>query len=52
VSPDDVRVLVQLVIYLDLVIPRDGWLAESSWDAQMGDAERAALQRLIDELGI
>jgi len=52
VTDDDVRVLVQLVVYCDVVIRRDGQLPLESWRVQLGDDEQAALQRLVDELGI
>lgn len=49
---DDVRVLLELVVYLDLVQHRDGVITAESWAKQCGEVERAALQRLADALGL
>jgi len=47
----DVRLLLQMVAYYDWLISSDGVITKESWAKQMGGAERAALQRLIDEVG-
>jgi hypothetical protein len=50
IDPADVRLLCQMVVFYDYVITADGVINKASWDKQLGAAERAALQRLIDEV--
>lgn len=51
-NASDVRLLLALVAYIDLVVRRDGALYADSWSKQFADAERAAMQRLVDEVGL
>jgi hypothetical protein len=44
----DVRILLQLIVYLDHVIDRDGVITADSWSKQVGETEREAVQHLID----
>lgn len=44
----DVRLLLQCFVYLDWVMSNDEVIGKSSWEKQVGGAERAALQRLIE----
>jgi len=46
----DVRLLCQMIVFYDFLIHNDGVITKESWDKQMGGAERAALQRLVDEV--
>jgi hypothetical protein len=52
VDENDVRLLLQTIIYLDWLIERDKVIRYESWQRQLGEAERQALQRLVDAVGL
>ena len=47
-NEDDVRLLLQMIVFYEFVMGSDGVITKESWNKQFGGAERAALQRLID----